>query len=289
MRTSDRRGFSLVELLIALIMLGLFASAFYKVLTAVQRTSGRQTHQANLQGNLRSGIQLVQSELQELRTDAALDSTDILAMSATAIRYRVMRGVGEACDISATIATVRKANWYAPRAPNATWDGLAVYWDQDTTRVDDDLWRLKPINGGIGSGTCPVVGDEAWTVPVDLSGEWATMHPPIPVRTYEEMELGLVTSGGQDWLGIRAINKGENTLIPVIGPLATGGVAFEYFNLQNPTTPLSGSSLATRSDVRTIILTLTGVTAQTVHTGVGVNVGNPTDLITIRIQLRNAL
>jgi prepilin-type N-terminal cleavage/methylation domain-containing protein len=284
MRTPDRRGFSLIELLIALVMLGLFAGAFYNVLIAVQRTSGRQTHQANMQGNLRAGIQLVQTELQDLRTDGVND-TDILSMSGSAIRYRVMRGVGEACSHSNSGVEIRQSTFSGPHAPNPSFDSLAIYVDGDSTRTDDDTWMLTPFTGG-GASTCPD-GEAAWTASVNLTAQDGSIYSPSPIRTYEEMELGLVTSGGKDWLGIRAINKSENTLIPVIGPLATGGVAFEYFDINN--TALTGNTQATRSDVRTITITLTGITDQTVHTGVGSAVSNPTDVITIRIQLRNAL
>ena len=72
-----RRGFTLVELLIALVMMVLVAGGIYSLMVTTHRVSRKQTEISNLQGNLRGGLNLVQSELQEIYTDAAVGASDI--------------------------------------------------------------------------------------------------------------------------------------------------------------------------------------------------------------------
>lgn len=99
--------------------------------------------------------------------------------------------------------------------------------------------------------------------------------------------MGLVTDAGKDWLGIRSVSAGEDELIPVVGPLSVvgaltaSGLEFTYYNGD-------GDETGVASDIKTIILKLRGISAQTVSTGMGSAVGNPIDSVVVRVQLRNS-
>ena len=276
----SRRGFTLIELLVALILLIIVGGALYELLITVQRVSRRQTEVSSMQGNLRSGMQLVQSELQEIATNATASpaTSDITAMTSTLLTYNAMRGVGETCEVSATLVKVRKSS-YAGRDPIATRDALRLYTDADTTQVADDSWPPYAISGVNGAAACPD-GNAAWgltVVGVPVASVWV----PGPVRTYEIMQIGLVNDAGQDWLGIRSISGAEATLVPVVGPLTPTGLQFDYF-------AADGSAAATASDVKAIRVTLRGITDRTVSTGLGSALGNPTDSLKFQVQLRNS-
>jgi prepilin-type N-terminal cleavage/methylation domain-containing protein len=282
---SNRRGFSLVELLVALVMLVIVAGGVYELLVAVQRTTRRQTEISNVTGNLRNGMHLVQNELQEISTASATGASDISAITPTSVTYRAMRGIGETCGVTTTTVKIRQSS-YSGRAPDATRDSLLLYQDTDTTKTSDDVWLPLDITA-VGAGTCTNgAATASWDLGVTLNASQVTGPPPLiftpsPVRTYEVMQLGKVTDAGSDWLGIRSNSNGENTLVPVIGPLTTSGVSLRFYDGTNTET-------STLSAIKFIKLVLRGITAQRVNTGMGSALGNPTDSMLVHVQLRNS-
>jgi prepilin-type N-terminal cleavage/methylation domain-containing protein len=277
---SNHRGFTLIELLVALILLVIVGTGLYGTLITVQRVSTKQAEVSNLQGNLRTGMQLVQSELEELFSNAGTGISDIQTMSSTVIRYHAMRGIGESCLVTNTGVTIQAGSWNGP-VPKAG-QHLLVLLDNDSTLASDDSWlELTPSAGLSLAALCPDAS-AAYLVPVTLTTAQSTgIYPPSPVRTLDDMEMGLVASGGQNWLGIRSITAGEPALVPVIGPLTGSGVEFEFRDASNSVT-------ATPANVKTILVTLRGITDRTVATGLGSALGNPTDSLQVRIQLRNS-
>ena len=290
---TGRRGFTLIELLVALVMMVLVAGGIYSLLSTTHRVSRKQTEISNLQGNLRAGLNLVQSELQEIYTDAAVGASDINAMSAATLDYMAMRGIGESCGLTMGGGAVQiRQDGYSGRPPDHNGrDRLLLFQDRDTLTSSDDVWLDLPITG-LGQGVC-TVGDPgpSWDLVVPSLIADFLVHPvsgnqlvfaPGPIRTVERMELGLVNDAGKDWLGIRSSSSGtEPALIPVIGPLTASGLEFLYFDGSNAPT------LSTTA-VKTIIVKLRGVSAEQVTTGLGSTLGKPEDSVLVRVQLRNS-
>jgi prepilin-type N-terminal cleavage/methylation domain-containing protein len=277
----NRRGFTLIELLVALILLIIVGGGLYQVLITVQRVSQKQAAVSSLQGNLRAGMQLIQGELQEIATNATASpaTSDITAMTSTLLTYNAMRGVGETCEVSATLVKVRKSS-YSGRDPVATRDALRLYTDADTTLITDDTWPSYAISGVNGAAACPD-GAAAWGLTVTTIPTPTNVWVPGPIRTYETMQIGLVNDAGQDWLGIRSISGSEATLVPVVGPLTSTGLNFAYF-------AADGSVTATTTAVKAIRITLFGITDRTVATGLGSARGIPRDTLMFQVQLRNS-
>src|SRR3989441_2935151 len=90
-----RRGFTMVELLVALVLLGLVSAALYRVLVNNQRLYMAQTQRIDLSQNIRAAGSILPAEFREL--DAS--EGDITAMSATSISIRAMRWLGFACNV----------------------------------------------------------------------------------------------------------------------------------------------------------------------------------------------
>src|SRR5213594_1611690 len=88
-----RRGFTLIELMVALVLLGIVAGGIYKVLVTNQQTYLAQTQRIDLQQNLRAGVTILPADFREL--DPA--DGDILLMSATQIQLRAMRQLSFLC------------------------------------------------------------------------------------------------------------------------------------------------------------------------------------------------
>jgi prepilin-type N-terminal cleavage/methylation domain-containing protein len=284
MTLRSRKGFTLVELLIALVMLLMVSAAFFSALTGVQRTTRTQTEMAAMRGTIRGGLQIVATDLQELYADQAPPGTsDIISMSATAITYKATRGTGALCEqpTSDTEVKILKSLWKGLHDPG--FDdrdrGLFVFRDLDPTQSVDDVWGEATINGTVVDGVCGT--EPAWVVPVTwVVGSKAGVGAGAPVRTYERMELGLVTLDGRSWLGIRS-DPTEPTLLPLAGPLAANGVAFRYLHSD-------GSVTVAASAVKMIELRLTGETDRVVNTALSSEVLRVSDSLTLRVELRNS-
>ena len=83
-----RRGFTLVEMLVAMVVVGLVGAALIRLLSNQQRLSVTQVEQAMLQSNVRVGTQVLASELQEMGSD--VDSVDLVTANASSVTYRAM-------------------------------------------------------------------------------------------------------------------------------------------------------------------------------------------------------
>jgi len=280
----SRKGFTLIELLVALVLLLMVSAAFWSALATVQRTTRTQTEMAAMRGTLRGGIQIVSSELQELYANSAGES-DIIAMNATTLRYKAMRGSGVACAATYTQITIRRDHWAGLQSPGQDLAaGLFIFADGEQDDDGDDAWLEVAITGPVVPSTCGA--DPAWAVPVNITdpAEQALLDnvtAESPVRTYEEMELGLVTDGGRSWLGLRSVTQSEATLLPLAGPLATNGVTFTYHQDD-------GSPTSTAADVALIKLLLIGQTDRAVNQGVSSTVQTVDNPMTLQIQLRNS-
>lgn len=285
---NNRRGFTLIELLLSLFMMIIVAGGIYRLMVTVYRVTRKQTEISNVQGNLRTGMQLVQSELQEIYTDAALGASDIVTPGDELIRYSSMRGIGETCGLAAGEVRIRKPS-YSGRIPAAGRDRLLLFQDRDTLTTSDDTWLPRDFDG-VTEGTCTVgAADESWILSVPGLVATDLVEPvsgvplvfaPGPLRTIEIMEMGLITDGGKDWLGIRAVGiTGEDALVPVIGPVDS--LKFEYRDGSSATT---GNTAA----VKTIVVKLWGISAQSANTNLGSTVGNFRDSVVVRVQLRNS-
>ena len=278
MSTLRRGGFTLTELLVALVMLGLVSTGMFSILTTMQRVTRTQTGVAQMQGSLRSGLQLIQTELQEIATNSTAGTSDISSMSATKIRYRAMRGIGESCEVTAIGVKVRQSSYNGLRAPTSGRDGLLLFLETDSTKTSDDSWvALSPIV--VTTSTCPD-GATAWLLTTTVTN-FADAKVPTPIRTYEDMEIGATSGWTETWLGIRSLGLGETELIPVVGPLNGSGVAFTYYDI-------SGATTSTLAEVASIEITLRGVTDRLVNVGVGSALATKTDSLSLRVQLRNS-
>ena len=90
------RGFTLVELLVAMVIMLIVTGSIYTLLNTTQRVSRAQAERVDLQSNVRTGAIVVPNELREINNvEGALiggPQVDILSATPTTLRYRAMRG-----------------------------------------------------------------------------------------------------------------------------------------------------------------------------------------------------
>ena len=279
-----RRGFTLVEILVSLVVMLIVSGAIYQLLNSSQRLSRSQAERVSLQSNVRSGALIVPTELRELATFVGgnADQNDVLNIPAggTDITYQAMRGIGFVCQLP-TATEIRIARYSGYRDPQATRDGLYVFIDGTDATSTDDVWLQLAVTGASAS-TCGATPAIALTVSPSNT-VLQTLPNGTPVRVYEKMQLQLYTdAGGKSWLGARSVNTGE-AIQPVLGPLTSNGLALEYLDA-------SGSITTDLTAIKSIRVTIRGVTDRNINLGSGSSgtLTSVQDSLVTQVVLRNA-
>ncbi|HXI21820.1 MAG TPA: prepilin-type N-terminal cleavage/methylation domain-containing protein [Gemmatimonadales bacterium] len=272
------RGFTLVELLVALVVLSLVATGLSKIFLTQQRLTVSQVEQASLQSNVRTGSLVLSNELREIASDTS-GASDIVSFSPTALTYRAMRSLGLACQVSETEVRLLATPLYGARPIQVT-DSMLLYVEGDPNVSTDDHWLALDIRG-IHSTTCgasAAIGLSTW---IDTTANpLGDILLEAPVRTFEIMQLAPVAAGGQTWLGAASLSQGQ-VLTPVAGPLTVNGLGFTYLDSL-------GNVTATRSRIRSIQIALRGQTDRAVRTASDMSVLAPSqDSLVTTITLRN--
>lgn len=282
----NRRGMTLIELMIAMVIFSIVGGLMLQFIVNTQRLSRDQAERADLQGDLRTGALLVPSELREVGVSAT--ASDLQVMAANAIQYRAMRGFGVTCFVGP--AEIRLLNTAAipysgVRRPFAARDRLLLFAEGDPATPADDSWADLVIVGVNMTSTCGArpaialtVGPFAGTLP----GGLADVIAGGPARVYEIMRLESYAAGGQIWLGARSVSAGEVSLMPVLGPLAAAnGFQLAYLDA-------NGNPTANNLLVRSIRVTLRGLTSAPVSRALGQAPAIVQDSIVTLVALRNA-
>jgi prepilin-type N-terminal cleavage/methylation domain-containing protein len=276
---TQRRGFTLIEVLIALVIMGVVTGALYRLLNTSQRLSLAQAEQVSLQSNVRTGSLVVPNELRELNTvvAGADDQNDVTDADPDGITYRAMRGLGFVCQAPGpTELRLLKSSWTGLRAPDATRDGLYVFVDGNTDEDEDDLWVQLDITA-VEDSFCGA----------DAAYKLTVAGPPAvvvntPVRVFELMRLELYLDAGQWWLGASSEKAAPGVLQPVLGPLTDDGFDLDYLDA-------TGVETADKKAIKSILLTVRGLTDDAVRAGGSGAMGHPEEALVTQVLLRNSI
>jgi prepilin-type N-terminal cleavage/methylation domain-containing protein len=231
---SDRRGFTLVELVTALVLFGIVSVALYHVLLNSQRGYREQTERLSVNMSARDAISILPAEIREL--DAR--DGDILAMSTSSLIYKSMQGLYVQCDAPATASlavVLDRASFFGLRAIDPTQDSILILAEGDSTTRGDDGWLHANVVAVAAGTACPA-GRASLTV--TLAGvspsQLARVGRGAPVRTFRIAQVLLYRDAGGDWwLGGRQFQKSSGTWAttqPIVGPLSSSGLGLAYFD-----------------------------------------------------------
>lgn len=279
---SPRRGFTLAELMIAVVLMLIVAGAGYQLLFTTQRLVLVQAEQVNLQSNVRGGAFVVANELRELSTMASGNGNqnDIVRIAPSDITYRAMRGIGFICQIpGATQIRIGRLDFSGYRDPQPIRDSAFVFLDGNPDTDADDTWLPLAITN-VSAGACPGTRPGI-TLTVSSNPSLSGLEVGTPLRIYEIMQLKLYQSQGESWLGARSVSGGES-IQPLLGPLAdANGFELNYLDGQ-------GAPTANPHAVKSIRFTVRGVSAEAVRSG-GAEATRIEDELTTQVALRNAV
>ena len=272
--TAAPRGFTLIEALVATLLLAVVGQAILRLVTVSQRLFRAASEQAALQATVRAGATLLPAELRELSGE------DLFTIAPDQVVYRAMRTTAVACQVTLTAVTLRRRLTFGYRAVSPGRDSLLLLIEPDPFAPAADRWEALPVTGPVSSGTCPD-GEPALAVPAIVSaGTLDRVALDAPVRAFEVVQLRLYASGGQYWLGSRSVSGGDAQVQPVLGPLAADGLRLTFLSA-------SGSSAATAADVALVRLTIRGVTDGAITRASGIP-AVMTDSLVGGVELRNA-
>jgi prepilin-type N-terminal cleavage/methylation domain-containing protein len=288
MSNLGRRGFTLVELLVALVLLGIVTAAIYRVLVNNQRMYQAQTQRIDLQQNIRAAATILPAEFREMNAGDG----DIKGMWVDSIQIRAMRQFGIVCTApvldgaapTAKTIVLRNEILMGSRA-FAQNDSVLVFDEGNDGIRSDDGWAIGKVTAAPAAQNCGTADARAGT---RLNVDFAAFAAPIvnvagaiavgaPVRGFEVVTYKLYQAADGLWyLGL----ANSSGLQPLIGPLTgSTGVRFNYYDA-------AGAVTAVPANVAQIEIIVRGRTAQAIQQPSGGRT-TPVDSVITRVALRN--
>jgi len=285
-----RRGFTMVELLVALVLLGIVSAALYRVLVNNQRLYQAQTARIDLSQNIRAAGSILPAEFRQL--DAS--EGDISTMSATSISILAMRWLGFLCSPPALggglngVAIIIRGGapgqplFFGARGINNNTDSILVYYDGDPTWRADDFWAVAGITAAPNGQNCPD-GTNGQRLILNLLVLGVNVAGAVPVGApvwgFEHVTYSLYQPAG-DTSWYVGFQPAGGSMQPLIGPVLTNGLTFTYYNA-------AGAVTAVKSQVARIDITVRARTASAIRAGGQAARLTATDSVVTSVALRN--
>lgn len=269
----DRRGVTLVELLVVAVIGTLVIIATYNVLITNQRTYTVNAAKIQGQQTVRAGMEILFSELREISPRGG----DLVRMRSDTVTIRVMRAAGLVCDSvpgGGLFGGGGVTGWKVVNLGDTLehGDDVWLFAENDSSTTADDVWFTAVVDRR-GAETC--AGRDVQEVRF-TGGEYSAEGPPTVgslVRAFETYTYGIGDYGGRPYL-FRKLEP-DGGLVPLVGPLMPGGLTFEYLDGD-------GNTSGVPAEVRQIVVTL-----RTRHDARDAR-GNPvTDSLSTRVHTRN--
>jgi prepilin-type N-terminal cleavage/methylation domain-containing protein len=267
MRTlGPRRGASLVELLVALVLFGIVGAATLRSLDRQARFHGGILAIMEARAQHAAAHEAMAVELRGASTAAG----DVTMLTDSSVAFRLPVGTGVACDIATGVIdfapdTVAAGQAFArfrtaPQAGDTAW----VFDEGARDILADDRWvGLAVTSVSRSGGSCPASPLRHPVLDAALAS-WrftfagiapATLRPGSTVRMTRPARFALYRSGAESWLGFAERNPSTGawvTIQPVSGPYLpyntiapfTSGIALAGRDSSGAPTNLSPAAIA---------------------------------------------
>lgn len=254
-----RRGLTLPEMMVVLVLLGLVVGGLMTVLVRQQRFYTGTSEIIQTKGSARQAIDILSSELRGISTSTrggAPNNVDIYAMSDSSLTFRSQFGASILCtiDLTRTIITLPPQTLAAQNSLTSflsqarAGDSVFVFDEGATPGINDDAWRRVGLANDPAVGNCPVAPVGYTTAAAEAAaGILVTLTDPLPlsvvlgapIRFFRPAGYSLYPGAGGDWwLGY--FSCPANVCSPrqaVSGPYrpyaaagGSSGLSFAYFD-----------------------------------------------------------
>lgn len=272
----SRKGFSLLEALIALTITSVVALLVWSILQSAAFRLRERSERIGLESSLRVAWTAARALLESLGQDSTAGS-DLALAAPDGLAARAVRGSGVLCAAGADTLLARGgAGWWTElRAAVSGRDSLLV-----GTVTGQDRWAAADLLAAPVPGVCPD-GSPALRLVARLApADLAAVGPGSPLRVFEPIELRAYTSSGSWWLGMRGL-RSAGSIQPLAGPFAGSGVRFSYYSR-------AGVPVAAAGAVALATLDLGGLTERFAGLGMARVARVRSDSAGSSILLRNA-
>jgi prepilin-type N-terminal cleavage/methylation domain-containing protein len=305
-RRAGRRGFTLIEVMVTLTLIGIVVGTLLTVITRQQRFFGSAADVMELHDNLRQIGDLLPAELRGLSPRY----NDLVTMSDSMIEARVATGSSIVCDTlpgrstiilpPATLSTDAGLTSWA----NAPVQGDSLFVFDPRAALPDTMLKYT-ITGAPGVGACPLVTGFTKTAAEAVNGIRLTLDRPLsattprgaPIRFFRRVKYSLYQSptDGQWYLGYRDFIASRapqwSAIQPVAGPLlpyatAASGLQLQYFDSAGTALALSSQAPQVRR-IDVIARAQSRSKMRTPGLGAATASGYYRDSIRVTVALRN--
>jgi prepilin-type N-terminal cleavage/methylation domain-containing protein len=223
-----RRGFTMIELLVVLVVGLVVLGSVVQMMTVQGRAYRKQREQVDVRETVRGAAALLSWELRH----ASVAGSPLAAMGANSFAVRSARGIGTICAKHATLA--RYGLWKTAGNIQATVDDTALVY-----QLGKGAWTRLKITA-VGSPTAMGVSACAWpgARPPDLVVQFAVTTKTdtsfikigVPFRNFRRVEYGQFQQDNRWWLGRKVGAAGSYEKLT--GPLLPGanGLAMTYYD-----------------------------------------------------------
>ena len=282
-RARPRRGFTLIELMVAIVLLSIVAGGMMGIIVRQQQFYSGSAGVLETRGSVRDGMAMLTADLRSLSPS----NHDIYAMGRTFIDFRLSTGAGVVCTISVDRKTVTLpplvltnknglTSWIS--APQSG-DSVFVYDADTSANASDDTWDPNRLSAGATSAaTCPTTSGftttaaeaaSGWQVPLNTA-LGAHVQVGASLRFFRRARYQLFqASDGLWYLGfydcVPTRSPACTSLEPVSGPYlpaansGPSGLELTYYDATGAVTADSSLvrriGIVTRAESRNIIHT----------------------------------
>jgi prepilin-type N-terminal cleavage/methylation domain-containing protein len=144
----SRRGFTLAEIMVVLMILGFVGGAVFRVLVKQQQAYKDSSRQADMQREIRLTSSYLPSEIRALSSAGG----DVMEMDEDEFEFLANIGSGVVCDkVSNThvilpplnTAGITLTNWYSQPVVG---DSVFLYDDSVSSGAEDDVWERRAVS-----------------------------------------------------------------------------------------------------------------------------------------------
>lgn len=223
-----RRGFTLVELLMVLVLGTILVLATFQTLASNTRVYAVNSSRAMGQQSLRAGAAILSGELREISPGEG----DLLQIEDDAVQVRAQRSFGLVCNVDYSSNPAKVTSFRVGPTFEAG-DSVFIFHDNDPERHTDDEWLGGVVTAVEETVACGGNLAQVLTVPFVSASALAANPDSVrlgaPVRGFEVFTLGLYEIEGEPYLGRLERNGADPD--PLVGPLLpSDGVSFRYLD-----------------------------------------------------------